>query len=65
MPRWYAVTPGDKLTGRVENVTSFGAFVDVGLKNAGLVHVSEMGAVRKSTALTVKVPFRLPERAHQ
>ena len=52
------------MTGRVENVTSFGAFVDVGLKNAGLVHVSEMGAVRKSTALTVKVPFRIPERAH-
>jgi hypothetical protein len=30
------------LTGRVTNVTSFGAFVDVGLKREGLVHVSAM-----------------------
>lgn len=30
------------LTGTVRNVTDFGAFVDVGVKHDGLVHVSEM-----------------------
>ncbi len=30
------------LTGTVRNVVDFGAFIDVGLKNDGLVHLSEM-----------------------
>ncbi|RKD23572.1 uncharacterized protein SAMN02745883_01389 [Caminicella sporogenes DSM 14501] len=30
------------LTGTVSNVTDFGAFVDIGIKNDGLVHISEM-----------------------
>lgn len=30
------------LTGTVGNVTDFGAFVDIGIKNDGLVHISEM-----------------------
>jgi len=30
------------LPGTVRNVTDFGAFVDVGLKNDGLVHISEL-----------------------
>ncbi len=30
------------LTGTVRNVTDFGAFVDVGVKHDGLVHISEM-----------------------
>jgi uncharacterized protein len=34
--------PGMRLTGTVRNVVDFGAFVDVGLKNDGLVHVSEL-----------------------
>ncbi|HEY9764807.1 MAG TPA: helix-hairpin-helix domain-containing protein, partial [Chroococcales cyanobacterium] len=34
--------PGMRLTGTVRNVVDFGAFVDIGLKNAGLVHVSEL-----------------------
>jgi protein Tex len=33
---------GDILTGIVRNVVAFGAFVDVGLKNDGLVHISEL-----------------------
>ncbi len=33
---------GMALTGTVRNVVDFGAFVDVGLKNDGLVHLSEM-----------------------
>ena len=33
---------GQVLTGTVRNVTDFGAFVDVGVKHDGLVHISEM-----------------------
>ena len=33
---------GMKLTGTVRNVTDFGAFVDIGVKNDGLVHVSKL-----------------------
>lgn len=33
---------GMVLEGRVSNVTNFGAFVDVGIKRDGLVHVSEL-----------------------
>ncbi|MFC3899264.1 Tex family protein [Aliicoccus persicus] len=33
---------GMKLTGTVRNVTDFGAFVDIGVKNDGLVHVSQL-----------------------
>jgi uncharacterized protein len=34
--------PGMQLEGRVTNVTPFGAFVDVGVRQDGLVHVSEL-----------------------
>jgi uncharacterized protein len=34
--------PGMTLEGRVSNVTNFGAFVDIGVKRDGLVHVSEL-----------------------
>lgn len=30
------------LTGTVRNVTDFGAFVDVGVKHDGLVHISQL-----------------------
>ena len=33
---------GQILTGTVRNVIDFGAFVDVGVKHDGLVHISEM-----------------------
>ena len=33
---------GMELTGTVRNVIDFGAFVDVGVKHDGLVHISEM-----------------------
>jgi uncharacterized protein len=36
--------PGMVLEGRVSNVTNFGAFVDVGVKRDGLVHVSELSS---------------------
>ncbi len=34
--------PGMEMTGTVRNVVDFGAFVDIGVKNDGLVHVSQM-----------------------
>ncbi len=37
------LTPGLKLNGIVTNVTAFGAFVDVGVHQDGLVHISELG----------------------
>jgi len=36
------VRSGEVLSGRVANVTHFGAFVDIGLGNDGLVHTSKM-----------------------
>ncbi|HDR05896.1 MAG TPA: RNA-binding transcriptional accessory protein [Candidatus Marinimicrobia bacterium] len=33
---------GMKVKGAVQNITDFGAFIDLGLKNAGLVHISKM-----------------------
>jgi uncharacterized protein len=34
--------PGMVLPGIVNNITKFGAFVDIGVKQSGLVHLSEM-----------------------
>ncbi len=34
--------PGMELEGRVSNVANFGAFVDLGVKRDGLIHVSEL-----------------------
>ena len=34
--------PGMQLQGTVRNVTSFGAFVDIGVHEDGLVHVSQL-----------------------
>ncbi len=36
--------PGMKLPGIVTNITNFGAFVDIGVHQDGLVHVSEMAS---------------------
>ncbi len=35
--------PGMRLKGTVRNVVDFGAFVDIGVKRDGLIHVSKMG----------------------
>ena len=34
---------GMELPGIVTNITAFGAFVDIGIKQNGLIHVSKMG----------------------
>ncbi|WP_018757644.1 Tex family protein [Paenibacillus terrigena] len=36
------LTPGMELAGTVRNVIDFGAFVDIGIKNDGLVHISQL-----------------------
>jgi len=38
--------PGMKLYGTVRNVVDFGAFVDIGVKQDGLVHISQMADTR-------------------
>jgi len=36
--------PGMRLKGTVRNVVDFGAFVDIGVKRDGLIHISQMGS---------------------
>lgn len=36
------IQPGMELNGIINNVTAFGAFVDIGIKESGLVHISQM-----------------------
>ena len=45
--------PGMVLEGTVRNVVDFGAFVDIGLKNDGLVHISKMSKQRIKHPLDV------------
>jgi small subunit ribosomal protein S1 len=40
---------GDTLTGKISNITDYGAFVDLGEGIEGLVHVSEMSWTKKNT----------------
>ena len=41
------LTPGMKLEGTVRNVVDFGAFVDLGVKQDGLLHISQMSSGRR------------------
>lgn len=47
------LVPGMKLQGTVRNVVDFGAFVDIGVKHDGLVHVSRMANHRVSDPKSV------------
>ncbi|MGM9799752.1 MAG: Tex family protein [Muribaculaceae bacterium] len=40
------LVPGMELNGIVNNITDFGAFIDIGIKQSGLVHVSQMAEKR-------------------
>jgi protein Tex len=52
--------PGMKLPGVVTNVTAFGAFVDIGVHQDGLVHISQLAdRFVKSPADVVKVQQRV------
>ena len=44
---------GMQLQGTVRNVVDFGAFVDIGLKNDGLIHISKMSSHKVKHALDV------------
>ncbi|MBV8762643.1 MAG: helix-hairpin-helix domain-containing protein [Deltaproteobacteria bacterium] len=55
--------PGMVLEGVVTNVTAFGAFVDIGVHNDGLVHVSQLAAqFVKDPSEVVKVGDKLTVR---
>jgi uncharacterized protein len=54
------VKPGMKLPGIVTNVTAFGAFVDIGVHQDGLVHISQLAdRFVKNAADVVKVSQRV------
>ncbi|MEE8472977.1 MAG: Tex family protein [Dehalococcoidia bacterium] len=54
------LTPGMKLAGVVTNVTNFGAFVDIGVHQDGLVHISELSdKFVKNTGDVVRVNQRV------
>jgi len=44
---------GSMVSGVVRNITDFGAFVDIGLKNDGMIHISKMSKKRISHPLEV------------
>jgi len=44
---------GDIVSGIVRNITDFGAFVDIGLKNDGMIHISKIAQKRVSHPLEV------------
>lgn len=46
---------GMKLSGTVRNVVDFGAFVDIGVKQDGLVHVSKLSKIRQNPMDVVSV----------
>jgi uncharacterized protein len=65
------LTPGMKLSGIVTNVTNFGAFVDIGVHQDGLVHISQLSdkfvknaadVVRVNQKVSVTVLAVDPER---
>lgn len=43
--------PGTQLSGRITNMTSFGAFVDCGVGRDGLIHNSNMGQFKGKVGL--------------
>ncbi|MFA5233498.1 MAG: Tex family protein [Sulfurimonas sp.] len=44
---------GSFVSGVVRNIADFGAFVDIGLKNDGMIHISKMSAIKISHPLEV------------
>lgn len=36
------LSPGMKLPGKINNITNFGCFVDIGIKESGLIHISKL-----------------------
>ena len=47
--------PGLTLSGTVRNVVDFGAFVDIGVKQDGLIHVSKLKGQRLGVGQVIEV----------
>ena len=47
------IQPGTIMRGTVRNITDFGVFVDIGIKTAGLIHISELSHKRVKHPLDV------------
>ncbi len=47
------IKPGTVMRGTVRNITDFGVFVDIGIKTAGLIHISELSKKRVKHPLDV------------
>ena len=47
------IKPGAIMRGTVRNITDFGVFVDIGIKTAGLIHISELSKRRVKHPLDV------------
>ena len=47
------IKPGTIMRGTVRNITDFGVFVDIGIKQAGLIHISELSQKRIKHPLDV------------
>ena len=47
------IKPGTIMRGTVRNITDFGVFVDIGIKTAGLIHISELSNKRVRHPLDV------------
>lgn len=47
------IQPGTIMRGTVRNITDFGVFVDIGIKQAGLIHISELSHNRIKHPLDV------------
>ena len=50
---------GMKLPGQVTNLTHFGAFVDLGLKESGLIHKSKLGHGQKDPQAVLRIHQRV------
>lgn len=48
-----SLRPGIEVTGRVNNITAFGVFVDLGIKENGLIHISQLSERYVSNPLEV------------
>lgn len=48
-----SLTPGMVLNGKVSNITAFGAFIDLGIKENGLLHISQVSDRRISSVSDV------------
>jgi len=50
--------PGMRLSGTVRNVVDFGAFIDIGVKQDGLLHVSQWRGQRLAVGQVLEVEVR-------